>query len=231
MGGATSYRRTALTLGFLSADVPGLVALSPSLSVVVPLVRPVVYISPLLEALDTVLLETETTAEVLLVPLDSGKHGCKRGHLCASTTFVPRRNYSFSVRCLHEESTPLSGAWLSSSTYQPCCATGAAGSAGAAGDEEEGAAEISSHAAGGAAGGAAAGAAEASGCTCGDEPPIFSHLFEPVAEPAEAPAAALAAAFNRGGEAAAGDTLLLLSDLAELQPGAWAALQAAHEHA
>jgi hypothetical protein len=229
MGGATSHRRTALTLGFLSADVPGLVALSPSLtesmqairlSVIVPLVRPVVYISPLLEALDTVLLETETTAEVLLVPL-----------ALSSTTFVPRRNYSFSVRCLHEESTPLSGAWLSSSTYQPCCATGAAGSAGAAGDEEEGAAEISSHAAGGAAGGAAAGAAEASGCTCGDEPPIFSHLFEPVAEPAEAPAAALAAAFNRGGEAAAGETLLLLSDLAELQPGAWAALQAAHEHA
>ena len=227
-----------LRLVFVSAGLPGLFALS--LSVVVPLVRPVVYISALLEALDTVLLETETAAEVLLVPL-----------ALSSTTFVPRRNYSFSVRCLHE-STPLPGAWLSSSTYQPCCATGATGSAGAAGDEEEGAAgettgaaEIPSHAAGGAAGGAAAGAVEAPGCTCGDEPPIFSHLFEPVAEQAEAPAAALAAAFNRGGEVAAGETLLLLSDLAEPQPGAWAALQVrarvrvglglglqtAHEHA
>ena len=52
-----------------------------------------------------------------------------------------------------------------------------------------------------------------------------------MAEQVEAPAAALAAAFNRGGEAAAGETLLLLSDLAEPQPGAWAALQAAHAHA
>ena len=47
-----------------------------------------------------------------------------------------------------------------------------------------------------------------------------------MAEQAEAPAAALAAAFSRGGEAAAGETLLLLSDLAEPQAGSWAALQA-----
>ena len=222
-----SYRRAALTLGFLSADVPGLVALS--LSVVVPLVRPVVYVSALLEALDTVLLETETAAEVLLVPL-----------ALSGADFVPKRNYSFSVRCLHEQSTPLPAAWLSSSTLQPCCAAGAAGSAGFGEDEEEGAAGgaagatgTSSRAAGGPsdaaapAGGAAAGEAEASACTCGEERPIFAELFERVAEQAEAPAAALAAAFNRGGEAAAGETLLLLSDLAEPQPGAWAALQAA----
>ena len=128
-GGANraTRRRAALTLGFLSADVPGLVALS--LSVVVPLVRPVVYVSALLEALDTVLLETETAAEVLLVPLALSGAG-----------FVPKRNYSFSVRCLHEQSTPLPAAWLSSSTLQPCCAAGAAGSAGFGADEEEGAA-------------------------------------------------------------------------------------------
>ena len=41
-----AYRRTALTLGFLSAGVPGLFALS--LSVIVPLVRPVVYILSLI---------------------------------------------------------------------------------------------------------------------------------------------------------------------------------------
>ena len=232
-GGANraTHRRAALTLGFLSADVPGLVALS--LSVVVPLVRPVVYVSALLEALDTVLLETETAAEVLLVPLALSGAG-----------FVPKRNYSFAVRCLHEQSTPLPAAWLSSSTLQPCCAAGAAGSAGFGADEDEGAAGgaagatgTSSRAAGGPsdaappARGAAAGEAEASPCTCGEERgeerPIFAELFERVAEQAEAPAAALAAAFNRGGEAAAGETLLLLSDLAEPQPGAWAALQAA----
>ena len=227
-GGANraTHRRAALTLAFLSADVPGLVALS--LSVVVPLVRPVVYVSALLEALDTVLLETETAAEVLLVPLALSRAG-----------FVPKRNYSFSVRCLHEQSTPLPAAWLSSSTLQPCCAAGAAGSAGFGADEDEGAAGgaagatgTSSRAAGGPsdaappARGAAAGEAEASACTCGEERPIFAELFQRVAEQAEAPAAALAAAFNRGGEAAAGETLLLLSDLAEPQPGAWASLQA-----
>ena len=83
----------------------------------------------LLEALDTVLLETETAAEVLLVPLALSGAG-----------FVPKRNYSFSVRCLHEQSTPLPAAWLSSSTLQPCCAAGAAGSAGFGADEDEGAA-------------------------------------------------------------------------------------------
>ena len=234
MGGRSNratYGRAALTLAFLSADVPGLVALS--LSVVVPLVRPVVYVSALLEALDTVLLETETAAEVLLVPLALSRAG-----------FVPKRNYSFAVRCLHEQSTPLPAAWLSSSTLQPCCAARAAGSAGFGADEDEGAAGgaagatgTSSRAAGGPsdaappARGAAAGEAEASPCTCGEERgeerPVFAELFERVAEQAEAPAAALAAAFNRGGEAAAGETLLLLSDLAEPQPGAWAALQAA----
>ena len=161
-GGANraTHRRAALTLGFLSADVPGLVALS--LSVVVPLVRPVVYVSALLEALDTVLLETETAAEVLLVPLALSGAG-----------FVPKRNYSFAVRCLHEQSTPLPAAWLSSSTLQPCCAARAAGSAGFGADEEEsaaggaaGATGTSSRAAGGPsdaappARGAAAGAAE-----------------------------------------------------------------------
>ena len=162
MGGGTNRptycRKIVLVLGFL-ADVPGLAA--TSLSVVVPLVRPIVYISALLEALDTVLLETETTAEVLLVPL-----------ALSGATFVPRRNYSFTVRCLHEESTPLPGAWVTSSTYQPCCATGEG--AGAAGGEEEGAAgevagatEISSHPAGGVAGGAAGGAAEGSSGAAG----------------------------------------------------------------
>ena len=169
MLGGGAGRRAALTLAFLSADVPGLVALS--LSVVVPLVRPVVYVSALLEALDTVLLETETAAEVLLVPL-----------ALSGANFVPKRNYSFSVRCLHEQSTPLPAAWLSSSTLQPCCAARAAGSAGFGADEEEGAAGgaagatgTSSRAAGGpsdaappargpsdAARGAAAGEAEAS---------------------------------------------------------------------
>jgi hypothetical protein len=176
-----ALRRAALTLAFLSADVPGLVALS--LSVVVPLVRPVVYVSALLEALDTLLLETETAAEVLLVPLALSGAG-----------FVPKRNYSFSVRCLHEPSTPLPAAWLSSSRFQ----AGAAGSAGVGEDEEEGAAGgaagatgTSSPAAGAPsdaaapAGGAAAGEAEASGCTCGEERPIFAELFERVAEQAE----------------------------------------------
>jgi hypothetical protein len=172
-------------MGLLAADGPGLVALS--LSVVVPLVRPVVYVSALLEALDTLLLETETAAEVLLVPLALSGAG-----------FVPKRNYSFSVRCLHEPSTPLPAAWLSSSRFQPCCAAGAAGSAGVGEDGEEGAAGgaagatgTSSPAAGGPldaaapAGGAAAGEAEASGCTCGEERPIFAELFERVAEQAE----------------------------------------------
>ena len=135
------------------------------------------------EALDTLLLETETAAEVLLVPLALSGAG-----------FVPKRNYSFSVRCLHEPSTPLPAAWLSSSRFQ----AGAAGSAGVGEDEEEGAAGgaagatgTSSPAAGAPsdaaapAGGAAAGEAEASGCTCGEERPIFAELFERVAEQAE----------------------------------------------